>query len=86
MELSQDASNAASLVSLLGAVFFIAHHDLLHRVTQGIALEAGVVAVGGLVTGSGLLVWETRLTLRILREETGHMLRRCHATSAASKA
>ena len=68
--LSVGAFAAASLVSLLGAVFFLAHHDLLHRATQFIALTSGAIGVGGLMTGSGLLVVETRLTLRILYEET----------------
>jgi hypothetical protein len=35
-----------------------------------VAISCGVLGVGGLVTGSILLVWETRLTLAILREET----------------
>ena len=61
---------AASLVSLMGAVFFIAHHEWLHEATQVIAFCAGVIGVGGLVAGSSLLVSETRLTLKILRDET----------------
>jgi hypothetical protein len=72
--LSVGAFAAASLISLLGAVFFIAHNDLLHRITQYVAIGAGTVGVGGLVSGSGLLVWETRLTLQILRDETKRML------------
>jgi len=68
--LSVGSFGAASLVSLLGAVFFIVHHETLHEITQVIAFCAGVVGVGGLVCGSGLLVTETRLTLRILRDET----------------
>ena len=73
------AAPAASLVSLLGAVFFVSHHDSLFRFTQSLALLAGVVGVGGLVSGSALLVWETRLTLRILSEETAYMLRQSQA-------
>jgi hypothetical protein len=72
--LSVGAFAAASLISLLGAVFFIAHHELLHLLTQVAAIVAGVLGVGGLVTGSGLLVWETRLTLALLRDETQRML------------
>lgn len=72
--LSVGAFAAASLVSLLGAVFFIAHSDVLHRLTQVAAIIAGVVGVGGLVAGSSLLVWETRLTLKLLRDETKRML------------
>jgi hypothetical protein len=74
--LSVGAFAAASLVSLLGAVFFVAQNETLHVVALTIAMCAGVAGVGGLVTGSGLLVWETRMALRILREETTFMLNR----------
>src|SRR4029077_16857869 len=68
--LSVGAFAATSLVSLLGAVFFVAQSETLHVAALTIAMCAGVAGVGGLVTGSGLLVWETRMALRILREET----------------
>ena len=45
------------------------HHETLHEITQVIAFLAGVIGVGGLVAGSGLLVAETRLTLRLLHNE-----------------
>lgn len=61
---------AASLISLLAAAFSVLHHDLGRQVTLTIGLGAGVAGVGGLVTGSGLLVWETRMALFILTEET----------------
>lgn len=80
--LSVGAFAAASLVSLLGAVFFIAHNDVLHRITQAAAILAGVVGVGGLVAGSGLLVWETRLTLALLRDETKRVLASGHNRAA----
>jgi hypothetical protein len=67
---------AASLVALLGAILAVAHAELLHQVTRVVAISAGVAGVGGLVTGSGLLVWETRMALRILREETAFLLSR----------
>jgi hypothetical protein len=67
---------AASLISLLGAVLFVAHQELLHRPTLIAAFCAGAAGVGGLVTGSGLLVWETRMALRILSDETDFMLKR----------
>jgi hypothetical protein len=67
---------AASLISLLAAVFFVAQQDLLRQVTLGVALCVGVMGIGGLVVGSTLLVWETRVALRILGEETEYMLRR----------
>jgi hypothetical protein len=74
----------ASLVSLLGAVFVLAQHDLLRHVAFGLGLVSGMVGIGGLVVGAGLLVWETRLTLLILGEETEHLLRRAR-TSAEDK-
>lgn len=73
--LSVGSFAAASLVSLLGAVFYVADQIMLHQITMGVAFCAGVAGVGGLVGGSALLVWETRLALRILHEETAHMLR-----------
>jgi hypothetical protein len=75
---------AASLVSLLGAVLFLAHSELLHHATMVAALCVGMAGIGGLVTGSGLLVWETRMALRILREETDFMLKRSPLNQAAS--
>src|SRR5438067_502669 len=74
--LSVGSFAAASLVSLLGALFFLAHSALLHDATLVVAFCAGVAGVGGLVSGSGLLVGETRLALRILREETAFLLKR----------
>jgi hypothetical protein len=65
---------AASLVSLLGAVFFTAHQELVRQITLAASLCAGVIGVGGLTYGSGLLVLETRTTLRGLAEETRFML------------
>src|SRR5947209_6775209 len=53
---SVGAFGAASLISLLGAVFFVAHTEMLHYATMVLALCVGVVGVGGLVVGSGLLV------------------------------
>src|SRR5438105_125752 len=59
--LSVGAFAAASLVSLLGAGSAVAGQHLLRQVSLAGALVAGAVGVGGLVCGSGLLVWETRL-------------------------
>ena len=67
---------AASLISLLGAVLFAAQQVLLHRPTLIAAFCAGAAGVGGLVAGSGLLVWETRMALHILSDETDFMLKR----------
>lgn len=65
---------AASLISLLGAVFVAAHQEVLREVTLAISLGAGVVGVSGLTCGSGILVFETRMALRGLAEETKFML------------
>lgn len=59
----------ASLVSLLGAAFVMLGHGVLRSIALALAFCAGVAGVGGLVVGCGLLVMETRLTLRILSEE-----------------
>lgn len=64
---------AASLISLVAGALFVVQQDLARQVALWIALGAGVVGVGGLVAGSGLLVFETRMTLYILREETAMM-------------
>jgi hypothetical protein len=71
---SVGAFAAASLISLLGAGFFVVGREFLRQVTLMVALGAGLCGVGGLVTGSCLLVFETRMTLRILGEETDFML------------
>ncbi|MHB8862402.1 MAG: DUF2721 domain-containing protein [Pirellulaceae bacterium] len=72
--LSIGAFAAASLISLLGAVFVVAGQELLREFTLWLALCAGMAGVGGLVTGSGILIWETQLALRGLAEETAFML------------
>ena len=74
--LSVGSFAAASLVSLLGAAFDIAHQEQLRLITLAVAFCAGLGGVGGLVSGSGLLVWETRMALRILSEETEFLLNR----------
>ena len=73
---SVGAFAAASLVSLLGAAFAVAQQDLLRTATLAVAFAAGLFGVGGLVAGSGLLVFETRMALHILGEETQFMLSR----------
>jgi hypothetical protein len=66
---------AASLLSLVGAILFVAQLAVLRHVALLVAVGAGVVGVCGLVVGTGLLVWEMRLALRILGEEMSFMLR-----------
>jgi hypothetical protein len=67
--LSVGAFAAASLSSLLGAIFSVAEQEVLRHVALGLGLASGFVGVGGLLAGSGLVVWETRHSLAILREE-----------------
>jgi len=74
--LSVGSFAAASLVSLLGALFSVARQELLRHVTLGAALAAGVIGVLGLAAGSALLVVESRTALRILKEETDFMVHR----------
>jgi hypothetical protein len=65
---------AASLISLLGAVFVAAHQDMMQQITLIVSIVAGVIGVGGLSIGSGLLVFETRMALRGMAEETRFLL------------
>lgn len=73
---SVGAFGAASLLSLLAGIFAVVGVELGHRICLSIALCSGVTGVGGLVIGSGLLVWETRMALFILAEETEAMCKR----------
>ena len=65
---------AASLVSLIGAIFFVADWSSARDLSLWTALAAGVVGVGGLVCGNGLLVAETRFALAMLRQEVRQRL------------
>jgi Protein of unknown function (DUF2721) len=76
--LSLGAFAAASFTSLLGAVFVFTHHEVARQVAMLVGFGCGVVGVGGLVSGSGILVWETRLTLAILTEETALVVKGLH--------
>ena len=67
---------AAALVSLFGAAFFIAHLETLRTACMVAALIAGLFGVGGLVVGSTVLVFESRMTLRMLLFESEHRERR----------
>jgi hypothetical protein len=61
---------AAALISLFGAAFFIAHLDVLRTACMAVALVCGLFGVGGLVVGSTILVFESRMTLRMLMYES----------------
>ena len=75
---SLGAFAGASFTSLIGAAFVITHLDVPRVVAMMIALGCGVIGIGGLVMGSALLVWESRLTLAILREETNLVVEGIH--------
>jgi hypothetical protein len=74
--LSVGSFAAAAFASLLGAVFFVIAQEWPRHIALAIALVAGVSGIGGLVWGSGLLFWEARMALRILREETRFLMGR----------
>jgi hypothetical protein len=68
--LSLGAFAAAAITSVVGAVSVVLGGSGVAVVTEVVALVVGAVGVGGLVAGSVVLVYETRLTLAIIREET----------------
>lgn len=80
--LSVGSFAAASLGALLGAIFTALGQEVLREVALGVALPAGVLGVGGLVCGSGILVWETRMTLAILHQEILLVRERLHRRDA----
>jgi hypothetical protein len=60
----------ASLASLFGAIFHLAHEPISQYVALSVALCSGVTGVAGLTYGSALVVWETRRSLAILMQDT----------------
>jgi hypothetical protein len=66
---------AASFTSLLGAVFVISGHGFGREVAMLIAFGCGVAGIGGLMSGSALLIWESRFTIRVLRQEAELIVR-----------
>ncbi len=78
--------SAAALLSLFSAGLFVGGIDWMGNASLAVALFAGVAGVTGLVVGTSLLVRETRMTLRILTEETEFMLRRNAARAADAQA
>ena len=58
-----------TLTSLAGASLSVLDYSGSTRAVLVVAVMAGVCGVGGLVSGATLLVWESRLTHRILQEE-----------------
>jgi hypothetical protein len=71
--LSVGSFSAAALISLFGAVFTLGHQSFLQQASLYLALAAGIVGVGGLVSGTSLLIWETRRALQALLDEATHL-------------
>lgn len=82
--LSVGSFSAAALISLFGAVFTMGHQPLLQQASLYLALTAGIVGVAGLVTGTSLLVWETRRALQALLDEATHLYDRPDAPTDAA--
>jgi Protein of unknown function (DUF2721) len=83
--LSVGSFAAASLASLLGAIGNAVGQEVVRQLALGLALPAGIVGVSGLVCGSGILVWETRMTLAILHGETTLVREKLHGGAAPEK-
>ena len=64
-----------TLTSLAGASLSILDYSGTTHAALLVAVAAGVCGVGGLVTGATLLVWESRLTHRLLHEEAAAISR-----------
>lgn len=60
---------AGSLTSLMGAILASMDHPYALDVVLLIALFVGIAGLAGLIAGGALLVRETRLALRTIREE-----------------
>jgi hypothetical protein len=65
-------------------IFAVNEGELLRQIVPGVVLCTGVAGVVGLVGETGLLVWETRLALHDLAEETAFRLKYCHGIDRAA--
>jgi hypothetical protein len=77
---------AVGLLSLLGALLAGRQEELAKQITLGVVLCGGLAGVGGLVTGTWLLVWETRIALHDLAEESMSVLKDLQGNDKASPA
>jgi hypothetical protein len=64
---------AASLISILGAILASSQFRIALEITSLLSLTAGTLGFISMATGCGLLVAETRLAVRSLREESEFM-------------
>ncbi|HEY1067964.1 MAG TPA: DUF2721 domain-containing protein [Pirellulales bacterium] len=76
---------AASFSSLVGAGLATGGDGFAYEVSIGAALVAGLVGVSGMIFGSGLLVWETRMALAMLLSETESILEHAGPARAEEK-
>lgn len=63
----------AALLSLAGAVLAASGTRLITTALEAVAVVAGLVAVGGLVTGCALLLRETRIAVDVLHQSAEHL-------------
>ncbi len=85
--LSLGAFASAALISILGATAVASvGNDYINFINRLIAVATGITGVGGLVFGCSLLVHETRITLRSLKEETAFVENRYRARQATRSA
>src|SRR5262245_57143038 len=82
--LSLGSCAAAAITSLVGAAFVLTHSEGGRQAALVAAFICGAVGVGGLVAGSIILIYETRLTLRIIREETAMVAKSLHLDPVAA--
>jgi hypothetical protein len=76
---------AATLLSLLGAVLVPAGQSALTEALEGLAVAAGMTAVGALMYGSVLLVRDTRRAVTVLTERAaGLRFRAAHGEKRES--
>jgi hypothetical protein len=71
--LSAGAFAGASFSTLLAAISHLGALETTRAVALVAGLMFGMVGVGALMTGTALLVWETRQSLAILQMETDFM-------------
>ncbi|MGL4552829.1 MAG: DUF2721 domain-containing protein [Gemmataceae bacterium] len=74
-QLSFGSFAAATLVALFGACLGLVAPRVVVVVTLFAVVGCMAVAIGGIVTGAGLVVRESRMAYTILREESAHVLR-----------
>jgi hypothetical protein len=67
-----------TLISLVGAALISARIEQGVSLCFAVAFFAGTAGVSSMVTGATMLVYESRYSFRILREESGFLVERAH--------